>query len=325
LFLISVHIFLDQFLLLKISHTKTLQPSSHVNEFSFQLDVKFSQEEVRPGNNVDILVTPDCGRTSRNYVALAAVDQSVLLLSEGNTVTKTMFNDNLQQFNTYGNYPTLPKLTDRPYSLSYYPSYSQMVDAGVIVFTNANTYKLERGYSSYNYYGGGPGGPGGRVLARKASAAKSFSTPMADRAESASNDVASAPGDSVRRDFPETWIWEDINYNCRDINDADYVDKITKKAPDTITSWVLTAFSNNLETGFATMDAPKTLRVFKPFFASLTLPYSILRGEILQLSVQVFNYLATASKITVTLENKNSEFRFMAGDEEDGKRRLFIT
>jgi hypothetical protein len=79
---------------------------------------------------------------SQNFVALAAVDQSVLLLSEGNTVSQKMFNDNFQQFNTYGNYPTLPKLTDRPYSLSYYPSYAQMVDAGVTIFTNAITYKL---------------------------------------------------------------------------------------------------------------------------------------------------------------------------------------
>jgi CD109 antigen len=101
------------------------------------------------------------------------------------------------------------------------------------------------------------------------------------------------------------------------------VNKITKKAPDTITSWVLTAFSNNPYTGFNSLDAPRSLRVFKPFFASLTLPYSIIRGEVLQLSVQVFNYLATASKITVTLDNKNSEFVFMTGDEQDGKLLSF--
>ena len=39
------------------------------------------------------------------------------------------------------------------------------------------------------------------------------------------------------------------------------------------------------------------LRAFKPFFVSLGLPYSVIRGEQLALQVVVFNYLETALNV----------------------------
>ena len=49
------------------------------------MTLDFSEEEARPGNNVDLRVTasPD------SYVGLLAIDQSVTLLADGNDITQS--------------------------------------------------------------------------------------------------------------------------------------------------------------------------------------------------------------------------------------------
>jgi CD109 antigen len=110
----------------------------------------------------------------------------------------------------------------------------------------------------------------------------------------------------VRKDFPETWIWEDI-----DDNQCDAV-KFTKKVPDTITSWVISAFALNKANGLGLGDTAK-VNVFKPFFVSTTLPYSVKRGETLTLSIQIFNYLSKDQEVTVVMANDDQHFDFADG------------
>jgi Alpha-2-macroglobulin family len=114
----------------------------------------------------------------------------------------------------------------------------------------------------------------------------------------------------VRKDFPETWIWEDI-----DDNQCDAV-KFTRKVPDTITSWVISAFALNKENGLGLGDT-STLTVYKPFFVSTTLPYSVKRGEVLTLSIQIFNYLPKDQDVTVVMANEDQHFDF--ADDTDSR------
>lgn len=59
--------------------------------------------------------------------------------------------------------------------------------------------------------------------------------------------------------------------------------------PDTITKWAAGAFCVS-SAGFGV--APSVgLTAFQPFFVSLTLPYSVIRGEVFTLRASVFNYL----------------------------------
>jgi uncharacterized protein YfaS (alpha-2-macroglobulin family) len=111
----------------------------------------------------------------------------------------------------------------------------------------------------------------------------------------------------VRKDFPETWIWEDI-----DDNQCDAV-TFTKKVPDTITSWVISAFALNKANGLGLGDTAK-VNVFKPFFVSTTLPYSVKRGETLTLSIQIFNYLSKDQEVTVVMANDGQYFDFADGN-----------
>ena len=61
-------------------------------------------------------------------------------------------------------------------------------------------------------------------------------------------------------------------------------------APDTITSWIADGFALSTDNSIS-VSMPVSLRVFQPFFVSLTLPYSVIRGEKLEVRATVFNYL----------------------------------
>lgn len=91
---------------------------------------------------------------------------------------------------------------------------------------------------------------------------------------------------------------------------------MNKKVPDTITSWVITAFAVDPVSGLGLTERPKMLNVFQPFFVSLNLPYSVKRGEIVSIPVVVFNYMERDTTAEVTLHNVENEFEFVELDNE---------
>ncbi|RXN27647.1 alpha-2-macroglobulin 1 [Labeo rohita] len=99
----------------------------------------------------------------------------------------------------------------------------------------------------------------------------------------------------IRESFPETWIWDLLS-----VGKSGSVD-VAKTVPDTITKFAAGAFCTS-NSGFGV--APKThLTVFKPFFVSLALPYSVIREETFTLKATVFNYLPKCIMVKVTLAN----------------------
>uniref|UniRef100_W5KD25 Alpha-2-macroglobulin-like 1 n=1 Tax=Astyanax mexicanus TaxID=7994 RepID=W5KD25_ASTMX len=106
-------------------------------------------------------------------------------------------------------------------------------------------------------------------------------------------DVAVQSDQTIRTYFPETWIWDLVPVGKSGIMG------VKKTVPDTITTWSARAFCMSA-VGFGI--APKAeLTTFQPFFVSLTLPYSIIRGEVLPLKATVFNYLSGCIMVKVTL------------------------
>jgi uncharacterized protein YfaS (alpha-2-macroglobulin family) len=69
--------------------------------------------------------------------------------------------------------------------------------------------------------------------------------------------------------------------------------------------------------GLGISEVESKLTVFKPFFISTTLPYSVKVDEIFTMAVQVFNYMDTAKDVLVTLFN--AEQRFVFSDTEKGR------
>ncbi|NWW63985.1 OVOS protein, partial [Ifrita kowaldi] len=99
---------------------------------------------------------------------------------------------------------------------------------------------------------------------------------------------------TVRKFFPETWIWELVTTDSRGKVDVSYT------IPDTITEWKASAFCVQDDAGFG-ISSPVSLTAFQPFFVDLTLPYSVTRGEKFNLIANVFNYLNKCVQISAIL------------------------
>ena len=72
---------------------------------------------------------------------------------------------------------------------------------------------------------------------------------------------------------------------------------INATVPDTITSWYASAFAMSKNSGLG-VASPSSLTVFQPFFVSLTLPYSVIRGEELTVITTVFNYMSSCMTVS---------------------------
>lgn len=96
----------------------------------------------------------------------------------------------------------------------------------------------------------------------------------------------------------------------------DGIKTITKKIPDTITSWIITGFAVDPFSGFGMTKNSRKLEVFQPFFVSLNLPYSVKRGEIIAIPIVVFNYMDNDLDAEVSLDNAGQEFDFIDIAEE---------
>ena len=87
---------------------------------------------------------------------------------------------------------------------------------------------------------------------------------------------------------------------CSDSGSAD----VSVTLPHTVTSWVGSSFCTNMHTGLG-VAAPTEIKAFQPFFVSLTLPYSVVRNEVMRLPVTVFNYLSDCLNVQLTFESND--------------------
>ncbi|XP_039080347.1 pregnancy zone protein-like [Hyaena hyaena] len=107
--------------------------------------------------------------------------------------------------------------------------------------------------------------------------------------------VHSPMKETIRKYFPETWIWDLVPL------DSSGKRELTVKVPDTITEWKASALCLSENTGLG-LSPIISLQVFQPFFVELTLPYSVVRGEAFTLKATVFNYLSHCIRVTVQLD-----------------------
>ncbi|KAG1932691.1 alpha-2-macroglobulin-like [Pimephales promelas] len=123
-----------------------------------------------------------------------------------------------------------------------------------------------------------------------------------------SHDTTDSPAVTIRTVFPETWIWE-----LAEVGDSGSA-QVPVTVPDTITSWETEVFCLSSE-GLG-LAPPAQLTVFQPFFLELSLPYSIIRGEIFELKATVFNYLSKCIMVRVT-PAASSDYTLQAPKPDD--------
>uniref|UniRef100_A0A2H8TEP0 TEP1-F n=1 Tax=Melanaphis sacchari TaxID=742174 RepID=A0A2H8TEP0_9HEMI len=261
------------------------------------INVDVSRDEVEPDTSVDI----NFEAKPNSYIGVAGIDQSVLLLKTGNDISHDNVLDELRTYDNgeHSNYmPYLKDSLDRR-SMFWWPgSYTanQAFDkSGATILTNA----FVNDYNPWIYY---------------------RSNVMDDQEMMPISSTVSETSSSikVRKNFPETWLWESTE------SGQDGRASLKSTVPDTITSWVITAFSVDSLYGLGLLDAPKKLKVFRPFFISVNLPYSVRRGEFVSIQVVVFNYLSKDVTADVTLENIGQfDFADNSNDVRDSKLELY--
>ncbi|NXA70342.1 A2MG protein, partial [Mohoua ochrocephala] len=287
--------------------------------------LSFAPKEALPASNAHLRL-----RTSpRSLCALRAVDKSVLLMKSENELSPSSV------------YHLLPVKESQGYSfMDYYleednvnpcvsldnlslngflyipissdgegDAYNILKELGLKVFTSSKIHKpelcehypehmMERSYS------------GSTVL----SVLKFYlriTTTWRESIYGMEEDMVDGnPTETVRKYFPETWIWDIVSVNSEGKADLEVT------IPDTITEWKANAFCTSADTGFG-LSPTVSLRAFQPFFVELTMPYSVVRGESFTLKATVFNYLPACIRVSVSLAESSDFLAVPVGKQEE--------
>ncbi|XP_073415037.1 complement C5 isoform X2 [Dendrobates tinctorius] len=86
----------------------------------------------------------------------------------------------------------------------------------------------------------------------------------------------------IRSYFPESWLWEELSISDRSFKE------IGLTLPDSLTTWEIQGISMS-DQGLCVAD-PAQIIVSKDLFIDVQLPYSVIRGEQVEIQVTVYNY-----------------------------------
>ena len=255
-------------------------------EAAYPHDVQagFSAEEVRPGDPIDINVRTQ----GEARVGLVAVDKSVFILAENRLNLQQVFND-LERL--YLEPQAELHAADRFDTITTRGAYETFEDAGTIVLTNKDVpsgekFELPRAVMDDAV-----------VMEAAAESAPGVTPALAPTPAAKSAPEGLAEVQRVRQFFPETWIWQDVH------TDENGSAVVPVEAPDSITTWMLRAVGMSKEHGLGIGEGQ--LRVFQPFFLTVDLPFSAIRGEELTVKVALFNYLEAPQEVFVEIEEED--------------------
>jgi len=294
-------------------------------QLPFPLSASFSAEEVKPGTGLSVELEAgacvDTGLPPRAaHAFVASLDRSAELLGQRAAIGESTI---LAALAKAGEAAEATPVAAKPWHHCGSFGDDIMVAAelpeDVQVVTDAATESRDEDDATYGRplasqcprplvdswaCGGGVGGGGDEMAmmegAVAADGAGGAAPPQAksSTSEESGGSAAETGTVAVRKFFPETWLWTDLALT-QGGNAASASLAVT--APDTITTWSLEAFATSPD-GISAVRAQKPLRVFKPFFVEVRLPYAAVRGEDLEVIFAVFNYVEGSSSLAATLE-----------------------
>ncbi|NXE97117.1 A2MG protein, partial [Menura novaehollandiae] len=278
--------------------------------------LNFAPKEGLPASNTHLKLHT----SPRSLCALRAVDKSVLLMKPENELSPSSV------------YDLLPLKEIRGYSFKEYyleednvnpcvsldnlllngfvyipispdgegDAYDILKELGLKVFTSSKIHKPE----VCQHYPG-------HMMERSYSGSITAMNLLHDFDYDMTEDIVDGnPVETVRKYFPETWIWDIVSVNSEGKADLDVT------IPDTITEWKANAFCTSADTGFG-LSPTVSLRAFQPFFVELTMPYSVVRGESFTLKATIFNYLSACIRVSVSLAESTHFLAVPVGKQEE--------
>ncbi|RWS07950.1 CD109 antigen-like protein, partial [Dinothrombium tinctorium] len=305
--------------------------------FRTPVSIRTSVNQTRPGSLVDVRV-----KTNPNaFVAVLGLDQSILLLKSGNDITQKDVIDELETYDG-GKTNKIPQWYGRRKKRSFWWPGSTSAgevfeDSGVVIISNGLVYysfPLHYRMNFMPYDDMVPLSAGPSMLKSGFAVKMPFTAKMTNKADKMSQTNAV----QLRKNFPETWLWTTAESGTRKVDllsaavaqGRDGFATISSVVPDTITSWIISAFAMDSVYGLGVAPSPSKVTVFRPFFVKMNLPHSIIRGETIAIQVVVFNYFDKEVEAEVVLEN-NGDFNFTVasneidGVSEEGAKRKYIT
>ncbi|OWK03854.1 hypothetical protein Celaphus_00013978, partial [Cervus elaphus hippelaphus] len=287
------------------------------NCFANEVNLSFSSAQGLPASNTSLKVTA----APYSLCGLRAVDQSVLLMKPEAELSPQSVYNLLSVKRTFSMGYRDPMNEDGEKCINaedithngviYTPKqlisdddvYSIFESAGLSIFTNS---KIHKPYFCQ---------PFSPYPAMPVTYANGLPYPLDARDASSAMKVK----ETIRKYFPETWIWELIPLDISGRHE------LAIQVPDTITEWKASALCLS-ETAGLGLSPTISLTVFQPFFLELTLPYSVVRGEAFTLKATVFNYLSHCIRVSVQLEasyaflaipvEKNEESHCVCGNKQ---------
>ncbi|XP_076845464.1 complement C3-like isoform X2 [Brachyhypopomus gauderio] len=121
------------------------------------------------------------------------------------------------------------------------------------------------------------------------------------RSEEDDGDYISSDDIVSRTQFPESWLWEDLNLPPCQGNQPCVTSTLTMRKnylKDSITTWQVLAISLSKTHGICVAD-PYEMVVVKDFFVDLKLPYSAVRNEQLEIKAILHNFSTKRLKVRV--------------------------
>lgn len=265
--------------------------------------LEYSKKQVKPGEEVDLTIRAK----PSSVVFMLGIDKSVKLLKSGNDITQEMVTEQLIGYD-YGfgfhGFWRYMVICGWPYPSQGSDAYSVFNGANVAIFTDGDVYQ-----QTFNYHYRG-------AVMMMASA------PMEDSGSGFGGAAAGAPDlpvERVRSFFPETWLWDLV------ILGAEGMTIQTQVAPDTITTWLTTAFAVHPQFGLSVLPEAAELTTFRDTFVSLDLPYSAIRGEDLCMKAFAFNYFTEPLFMTMTMDKTDgiSHIRMLKTSRSNSARSDF--
>ncbi|KAM8924774.1 ovostatin-like [Pelodytes ibericus] len=268
--------------------------------FRNKVSAKFSEEQGMPGSNV----TFDVSAAPLSLCGLRIIDSSLLLLNPQDELTPESVYS-LLRYTSGGYYvsgfdvtPSAPPCLNPNqrifvngiyYTPRTFPqegdSYEVFRSRGLVFVTNSTIHKPE-------ICGGGLGD--GIFLARPnfmagATMAREFAT-------TSSGNVGTPDAiATVRTNFPAVW-----GFRFLDISESGS-GSLQLSVPGTITKWLGSSICVSEDHGFGIAKSPAQFVSYQPFFVETSLPYSMVRKEILVMNVFVSNYMEHCTKVRVAL------------------------
>ncbi|XP_050996794.1 CD109 antigen [Acomys russatus] len=235
--------------------------------FKNKIKLFWSKPKARPSEKVSLRISVT---QPESVVGIVAVDKSVTLMNASNDITMENVVHELELYNT-GYYLGM-----------FMNSFAVFQECGLWVLTDANLAKdnIDGIYDTAEY------------------AERFMEENEGNQVDL--QDFSSGSNPHVRSHFPETWIWLDSHMGSKMYQDFEVT------VPDSITSWVASAFVISEDLGLGLTTVPAEFQAFQPFFIYLNLPYSVIRGEEFALEVTIFNYLKDATKVIVLIEDSSS-------------------